>query len=72
MAAADGGAAWKAGRGLQDGSPPDKDEKKESAFGQSELLLGAFPALGFPLQGVFLVMQAPASQGHNLFVKPVA
>ena len=34
--------------------------------------LGPFPALGFLVARGFLVMEAPASQGHNLFVKPVA
>lgn len=34
--------------------------------------LGPFPALGFLIAKCFLVMEAPASQGHNPFVKPVA
>lgn len=35
-------------------------------------ILGPFPASGFLVSRCFLVMEAPALQGHSLFVKPSA
>lgn len=52
--------------------PWTRRRRKSSYMLSDSPTLGPFPALGFLIARCFLVTEAPASQGHNLFVKPAA